>query len=146
MSGATSPSDPDARRPEYVVALFATVLWAAVDFAAAGMLAVLLDREPIPAGVSLFYAPLATAVAGVAVWFVTARSTAARRPWLSAAAAAAAVYLVLVLGAGFAGLRLVVAQAVSPFVLVAVALAAATVIATWFGIRAYRRPRGSGTR
>ncbi|TPW74782.1 hypothetical protein [Schumannella soli] len=138
MSGATSPSEP---RPEYLVALFTTVLWGAAQFAVGGMIALAADRDPVPTGISVFAVPIATLLAGVALWFVTARSTTARSPWGSALVAAASVYLVFVVAGGLAGLRLLVAQAQSPFVVVAAALAAVTVIATWFGIRAYRRPR-----
>ncbi|GAB3403914.1 hypothetical protein GCM10027515_15210 [Schumannella luteola] len=160
MSGDTSPSDPapsdrdsggrpsgtggagsPAPRPEYLVALFTTVLWAAAQFAVGGMIALIADRDPVPAGVSLFAVPIATLLAGVALWFVTARSAIARSPWGSALVAAAVVYLVFVVAGGLASLRLLFVQAQSPFVLVASALAAVTVLATWFGIRAYRRPR-----
>ena len=38
-------------RPERLIALFVTVLWAAIVFAVDGVLAVLLDRDPIQSDV-----------------------------------------------------------------------------------------------
>ncbi|MEZ5189588.1 MAG: hypothetical protein R2717_00985 [Schumannella sp.] len=47
-----------------------TVLWAAVVFAVDGVLAVLLDRDPIESDVGPFYAVLAFLVAGLVLWML----------------------------------------------------------------------------
>lgn len=128
-----------APRAEYVAALFAAVSWGAVVFAVDGVLAVALDRDPIPRGVSPYYGLLALAVAGLLVWVALARSTLARSPVLPAIVAAAAVYLLLVASGFVDSLRLATVQATSPFALVAAATAAVAVIAFWAGMRAWRR-------
>ena len=51
-------------RPERLVALYVTVLWAAVVFAVDGLLAVVLDRDPISSDVGPYYAIVAFALAG----------------------------------------------------------------------------------
>lgn len=137
---------PAAPRAEYLVALFVAIGWGAVVFAADGVLALTADREPIPAGVSPYYGLLALAAGGVVVWIALARVPLRPTPLPSALVAAAGVYLVLV-ASGFAGgLRLAVAQAASPFSLIAVAATAIGVIAFWAGMRAWRRSDGDRQR
>ncbi|MBI5161272.1 MAG: hypothetical protein HY996_07655 [Micrococcales bacterium] len=131
--------DADAPRAEYVAALFAAVSWGAVVFAADGILAIVLDRDPIPGGVSPYYGLLALAVAGVLVWISLARSTLSSSPVLPAVVASASVYLLLVASGFVDSLRLATVQATSPFALVAAATAAVAVIAFWAGMRAWRR-------
>ena len=119
------------RRVDLAVALFVTVLWAAVVFAVDGLLSVALDRDPIGAAVSPFYGIAALALAAIVLWLVligTARSTT---PWFGTLAAAACVYLVLVASALPVGLVLVGQQAGSPFVIATAVLAALTVVVTW---------------
>lgn len=140
---ADTPSPPErsrhgSARPEYLVALFIAVTWAAVVFAAFGLVAWGLDLEPVPSGVSPYYGLLALAAAGVLVWAAVARSAAAPSPWLAAVTTAAGVYLVLVASGAVDGLGLIASQAVSPFVLVASGLAAVTVVVSWSSIRSWR--------
>ncbi len=141
MTGATpapEPSPAAGRRPEYLIALFVAVGWAAVVFAVFGLMAVAFDREPVPSGVSPYYGLLALAVAGVVVWLAVARGAVAPGPWLPALTAAAGVYLVLVLSGGVDGFRLAASQATSPFVVVAAVLAAVAVVTARAGIRSWR--------
>ena len=128
-----SQGDPPARprRADLAVALFVTVLWAAVVFAIDGLLSVALDRDPITGAVSPFYGIVALGLAAIVLWLVligTARSTT---PWFGTLAAAAGVYLVLVASALPVGLVLVGQQAGSPFVIATAVLAALTVVVTW---------------
>ena len=129
----SAQGDPPARprRADLAVALFVTVLWAAVVFAVDGLLSVTLDRDPITGAVSPFYGIVALGLAAIVLWLVligTARSTT---PWFRPLAAAAGVYLVLVASALPVGLVLVGQQAGSPFVIATAVLAALTVVATW---------------
>jgi hypothetical protein len=130
------------RRPERLVALFVTVFWAAVVFAVDGLLAVLLDRDPVQSDVGPYYSILAFVIAGVVLWMLLSGTSTSRHPAWGALAAVALVYLAFVLTALPWGLELVGEQALSPFVLVAALLAAAAVVATWAAIRSlrWRRP------
>ncbi|MEO8263569.1 MAG: hypothetical protein ABI566_13460 [Pseudolysinimonas sp.] len=127
-----------APRPERLVALFVTVFWAAVVFAVDGLLAVLLDRDPIQSDVGPYYSIVAFVVAGFALWMLLSATSVSRHPVWGAVGAVALVYLAFVLVAAFWGLPLVTEQALSPFVLAAVVLAAAAVVATWAAIRSLR--------
>ncbi|HWM33314.1 MAG TPA: hypothetical protein VNR36_03635 [Pseudolysinimonas sp.] len=127
-----------APRPERLVALFVTVFWAAVVFAVDGLLAVLLDRDPIRSEVGPYYAILAFVIAGVVLWMLLSGISAGRHPLWSALGAFALVYLVFPLSALFWGLPLVSEQALSPFVLAAAVLAAGAVVATWIALRSLR--------
>lgn len=123
-------------RRSLFISLFVAVTWASATFAVAGLLAVLLDRNPIETPDVPVYIGLAgIALAGVAVWLIvgyTARSTA---PWIGALAAAASVYLLCVTVAFVVSFPLFVEQAASPFVFAAAALAAVAVVATWAVLR-----------
>ena len=131
-------SERAAPRPERLVALFVTVFWAAVVFAVDGLLAVILDRDPIQSDVGPYYSILAFVIAGVVLWMLLAGTSTSRHPVWGAVGAAALVYLSFVLTAGLWSLPLVVEQALSPFVMVAAVLAAAAVVATWAAIRSLR--------
>ena len=124
-----------SRRPELVIALFVTILWAAVVFAGFGLIAVVLDRDPIGVGVGPYFAVFALLFSALLVWIVLAASARSSTPWFAAIGAAAGVYLVLVGSALFVGFGLVLAQAQSPFVIFAAVLAGATVVATWAVLR-----------
>lgn len=127
-------------RPERLIALFVTVLWAAIVFAVDGVLALLLDRDPIQSDVGPYYAILAFALAGLVLWMLLSGTSTSRHPAWGAIGAVALVYLVFLLAALPWGLGLVSEQGLSPFVIAAAVLAGATVVATWAGIRALRRP------
>jgi hypothetical protein len=129
------------RRPERLVALFVTVFWAAVVFAVDGLVAVLLDRDPVQSDVGPYYSILAFVIAGVVLWMLLSGTSTSRHPAWGALAAVALVYLAFVLTALPWGLELVGEQALSPFVLVAALLAAAAVVATWAAIRSLRGRR-----
>jgi len=126
------------RRPERLVALFVTIFWAAVVFAVDGLLAVLIDRDPVQADVGPFYSVLAFIVAGLVVWMLLSGTAHSRHPVFGAVAVAAAVYLAFVVTALPWGLELVSEQALSPFVLAASLLAAGAVVATWAAVRSLR--------
>ena len=131
--------EPPPRRREFFVALLVAVTWAAASFGIAGILAVVLDRDPVQSPAPVYAGLVGLTLAGVAVWLAVGLTARARRPWVGALAAAAAVYLVIA-GAAFIGsFRLFAEQAASPFVIVAVVLAAVAVVGTWFVMR--RHPR-----
>ena len=130
MSAPTPPSDRPVR-PERVVGIFITVVWAALVFAVYGVLAALLDRDPIELPVGPFYGIVALALAALVVYLGIQLTVPARGPWLGAVTTGAAVYLVIVVAGALVDFGLAVAQALSPFVLTAAALAAATVFAVW---------------
>ena len=127
-----------APRPERLVALFVTVTWAAVVFAIDGLLAVILDRDPIQSDVGPYYSVLAFALAGLVLWMLLSGTSTSRNPVWGAVGALALVYLSFLLTALLWGLPLVVEQALSPFVLTACLVAAAAVVATWAAIRSLR--------
>lgn len=132
-------------RPEpgrsFVVALFAAVLWAATEFAVAGILAVLLDRDPIqtpiPAYAGLGGLTLAAVVVVGGAW-LTSRAT---RPALAALGTGAAVYLAIVAAAFAGSTELFLEQAGSPFVVVGAVLAVGAALAAW---AVARRPPNAG--
>lgn len=126
------------RRPERLVALFVTVFWAAVVFAIDGLLSILLDADPIQPGVGPYYALIAFAIAGFALWILLSETSRSGRPVFGAVAAAASVYLTFLVVALPWGLALVAQQALSPFVLTACLAAAAAVVATWLVLRQLR--------
>ena len=134
MSAPASPPEeprPPLRHPERVAGLFVTVAWAAPVFAIHGVLAVVLDRDPIELPVGPFYGVVAVVLAMLAVYLGIVITVPARTPWLGAVATAAAVYLVVLGTGGVVDLALAFAQAASPFVLIAAGLAAAPPIACW---------------
>ena len=127
-----------APRPERLVALFVTVVWAAVVFAVDGLLAVILDRDPIQSDVGPYYSVLAFVVAGVVLWMLLSGTSTSRHPVWGAVGAIALVFLSFLVTALPWGLALVAEQALSPFVLAASVLAAVAVVATWAAIRSLR--------
>ena len=127
-------------RRDLLIALFVAVTWAAASFAVAGILAVLLDRDPVQSPAPVFAGPVALALAGVAVWLAVGVTASARMPWLGALAATASVYLVIAAIALIGSFRLFAEQAASPFVIAAALLAGAAVVGTW----AARRPPKAG--
>jgi len=128
-------SGPRPARPEFFLALLTTALWAASAFAAIGMLAWVLDREPVAA-----YAFLALLVAGVFLWLLTGFAVQAEHPWVAMLAAAAGVYLAIVLTAFVVDFGLLVEQATSVFVITAASLAASTTALAWW-LATVRPPR-----
>lgn len=129
MSGRNLPEP--SRRPERVAGIFIAVTWAAFVFAVFGLLAVLLDRDPIERSVSPYFALVSLGLAMVTVYVGVIATVPRPGPWAGAAGTAAAVYLVLLISAAVVDLDFAIAQAVSPFVLVAVVLAAVTPFASW---------------
>ena len=81
------------RRAEPLAGLFIAVAWAASTFAAAGLLAVVLDRDPVESDVPRLYGVIALVTAALWVWLaVTLSARSSRIPWPTALVAAAAVY------------------------------------------------------
>lgn len=122
-------------RPRLLVALFVAVTWAAASFAAAGILSVVLDRDPVQSPAPVYAGPATLALAGVAVWLAVAFTAPARTPWVGTLAAAASVYLVVIAVALLGSFRLFAEQASSPFVVTAAVLAAVAVVVTWWMLR-----------
>lgn len=125
--------------PERVVGIFVAVTWAAVVFAVFGLLAVLLNRDPVEQPVGPLYGVAAIVVALVVVYLGIVFTVPSRRPWLGAVATAAGVYLAILATAGIVDIALAAAQAVSPFVFVAAALAAVPPVACWAVFHPARR-------
>lgn len=124
------------RRHSLFVALFVAVAWGAATFAVAGLLAVVLDRDPVetPAG-PVYLGLIGLTLAGIAVWLIVGFSARAPSPWLGALGAAASVYLVIVITALLVSFAMFVEQASSPFVIAASVLAATAVVTTWALLR-----------
>lgn len=120
----------ERRRPSLLVALFVAVTWAATSFAVAGILSVVLDRDPVEVPAPVYAGPAAVALAGVVVWLAVGFTARARTPWVGSLAAVAVVYL------SFTGLALLTSfalfaeQVISPFVLAAALLAGIAVAVT----------------
>ncbi|WBU37642.1 hypothetical protein [Homoserinibacter sp. YIM 151385] len=133
--------DPAAPRPRpaYLVALFVAITWGAVAFAVSGILAVVLDRDPVEAEVAPFTGLVSFALAGVVVWLAAARSAVSRTPWMPALAALGGVYLVMTGFAALLGLPSLVEQASSPFVLADAVLAGLAAVGAWAGIRRWAK-------
>lgn len=127
------------RRRSFFVALFVAITWAAVSFGFAGVLAVVLDRDPVETPVSPFAGLAGLAFGGVVVWLGVGLTARAGTPWIGAIATAAAVYLVIIGAALLGSFRLFAEQAASPFVTIAVVLAAIAVVGTWFALHRPRR-------
>ncbi|CAN5190891.1 hypothetical protein BH11ACT4_BH11ACT4_00040 [soil metagenome] len=132
------PQSSAPRGHDRVIALFATVTWAAVVFALDGLLSVVLDRDPIGGSVIPYYGIIALLLAGVLLWAVLASTTRSAGPWFGSLAATAGVYLLLVASALPVGPVLAAEQAGSPFVLAAALLAGITVFVTWAVLRRMR--------
>lgn len=123
------------RRRSFFVALFVAITWMAISFGFAGVLAVALDRDPVETPVPPYAGLIGLALAGVVVWLGVGLTGRARTPWIGALATAAAVYLMIIGAALLGSFPLFTEQATSPFVIVAVVLAAVAVVGTWFGLR-----------
>ncbi|MFT4283744.1 MAG: hypothetical protein QM598_02790 [Protaetiibacter sp.] len=138
MSAPTPPPDRGRpRHPERVAGLFVAVVWAALAFAVFGVLAVVLDRDPVEQPVGPYFGLAAILLSLGVVYLGIVFTVPARRPWLGALATAAGVYLVILAAAAIVDTSLALAQAGSPFVLAAALLALAPPIACW----AYFRTR-----
>ena len=133
------------RRSDFAVALFVTIFWAAVVFAVDGIIAIVIDRDPIEADVGPYYAIVALLLAAVVTWLSVATVLANDSPWLTAVASTGLVYLVLVGTAAPLGLELVVEQAASPFVIAAALLSGLTVVFSWSLLRRWWPNRPSST-
>lgn len=142
MSEPIPPSERP-RHPERVAGLFVAVGWAALVFAVFGVLAVVLDRDPVEQPVGPYFGLAAILLALGAVYLGIVFTVPARSPWLGAVATAAAVYLVILVAAFVVDTALTLEQAVSPFVLAAALLAAVPPIACWAW---FRRTAAGGDR
>lgn len=123
------------RSRSLLVALFVTAVWGACSFAVAGILAVLLDRDPVQTPVAPVAGVAGVGLAAVAVWLAVGLTARARTPWVGVLAAVAAVYLVIVGAAFLVSFRLFAEQASSPFVIVAALLAGVAVAVTHAALR-----------
>jgi len=142
MNAPTPPSEPEpVRHPERVVGLFVAVVWAALTFASFGVLAVLLDRDPVEQPVGPYFGIAVILVTLVIVYLGIVMTVPARLPWLGAITTAACVALAPMGAAALVDLDLMFEQATSPFVLVAALLALVPPVAcwAWFGRTAVRR-------
>lgn len=126
------------RRRDFFVALLVAVTWGAATFGIAGILSVVLDRDPVQSPAPVYAGLVGLTLAGVAVWLAVGVTVRARTPWVGALAAAAAVYLVIVGAALLGSFRLFAEQATSPFVIAAMVLAALAVAGTWSAMRRRR--------
>ena len=129
------PPHERVRHPERVAGLFVAVVWSALAFAVFGVLAVLLDRDPVEQAVSPYFGLFAILLSLVVVYLGIVFTVPARTPWLGAIATAAGVYLVVIAAAFVVDTALTLEQAVSPFVLVASLLALAPPIGCWAWFR-----------
>lgn len=118
-----------------LVALFVAITWGACTFAVAGLLAVLLDRDPITTPSPVWAGTLGIALAGILVWLAVGFGARAPTPWIAALAAVAGVYLVVIAAALLASFELFAEQATSPFVIAGALLAGVAVVATHALIR-----------
>ncbi|MCS0498621.1 hypothetical protein [Protaetiibacter mangrovi] len=130
MSEPTPPPERP-RHPERVAGIFVAVSWAALVFAVFGAIAVLLDRDPVEQSVSPYFGPVTILLGMGVVYLGIVLTVPARTPWLGALATAAGVYLVTLAAAAVVDISLALAEAVSPFLLAAAALAAAPPIGCW---------------
>ncbi len=137
MSAPTPPDGPP-RHPERVAGIFVAIVWAALVFAVFGVLAVLLDRDPVERPVGPYFGLVAMALALGVVYLGIVLTTPARSPWLGAVSTAAGVYLVILAAALVTDTSLALEQAVSPFVLAAALLAPLPPIACWAYFRMRR--------
>jgi drug/metabolite transporter (DMT)-like permease len=129
-------------RRDLLIALFVAITWAATSFAVAGILSVVLNRDPVETPAPVYAGPAAVALAGVVVWLAVGFTARARRPWAGALVGAAGVYLVVVGVALLGSFRAFAEQAGSPFLIVAALLAAVAVVATRVVVD--RRPPNAG--
>ena len=140
MSELTPPELwPPSRHPERFAGIFIAITWAAFTFAGFGILAVILDRDPIEIPVSPYVGLGSIGVAMLAVYLGVIATVPRKAPWTGSVLTALAVYGVWVLGGAIADLNLGIAQATSPFVVVAGLLAFATPLTSWYYFAALRR-------
>lgn len=123
------------RHPERVAGLFVAVAWAALVFALFGILAVVLDRDPVEQPVSPFFGVVVLMLALGVVYLGIVFTVPQRSPWLGAFATAAGVYLLVLVASFVVDTSLTLEQATSPFVLAAVLLAPAPPIGCWAWFR-----------
>lgn len=124
-----------------LVALFVAITWGAATFAVAGLLAVLLDRDPITTPSPTWAGLVGIALAGVVVWLAVGFGLRAPRSWPAAVAAVAGVYLVVAAAAALVSFELFAEQAASPFVIAGALLAGLAVGLTRVVLR---RPPNAG--
>ncbi len=129
------------RRSSLLVALFVAIAWAATTFAVAGLLAVLLDRDPIRTPSPTWTGLVGLALAGVVVWLAVALGARAAAAWPATLAAIAGVHLVVAAAALLASFELFAEQVTSPFVIAGALLAGVAVLATRAVLR---RPPNAG--
>lgn len=133
--------EPPPLRRSLVVALFVAVTWGAAAFAVAGLLAVLLDRDPVQTPIPPAAGLGGVALAGVVVWLGVGYGARARSAWVPALATAAGVWLVIVVASLIGSFALFLEQAASPFVIAAAVLAGGAVVVTRLVLR--RPPDGA---
>lgn len=124
-----------------LLALFVSITWGACTFAVAGLLAVVLDRDPISTPSPAWAGLVGIALAGIVVWLAVALGARAARAWPAALAAVAGVYLVVGAAALLASFALFAEQATSPFLIVGALLGGLAVVVTR---AALRRPPNAG--
>jgi hypothetical protein len=124
-----------------LVALFVAITWGAATFAVAGLLAVLLDRDPIAVPSAPAVGVAGFALAGLVVWLATGLGMRARSPWPAALAASAGAYFVVIAAAFIGSFELFVEQAGSPFLIAGAVLGGVAVVATRAVVR---RPPNAG--
>ncbi|WP_166868715.1 MULTISPECIES: hypothetical protein [unclassified Salinibacterium] len=127
--------------PERLAALFIAVTWAAVVFAVSGLLAVVLDRDPIDRPVSPYLGVVSLLIAMLVVYAGIVATVPRRAPWTGAVLTAVGVAVAFLLIAAIVDLDLAIAQLTSPFVAAAVVLALVPPWASW-AYFASRRPGG----
>jgi len=110
--------------------MFVAITWGACTFAVAGLLAVVLDRDPVRTPAPVWVGLVGIALAGVVVWLAVGLGLRAARAWPAVLAAVAGVYLVVVAAALLASFALFAEQATSPFVIAGALLAGVAVAAT----------------
>jgi hypothetical protein len=128
-------------RASLLVALFVAITWGACTFAVAGLLAVLLDRDPISTPAPIWAGLVGIALAGVVVWLAVGLGLRASSAWPATLAAAAGVYLVALAAALLGSFALFAEQATSPFVIAGALLAGLAVALTRLVVR---RPPNAG--
>jgi hypothetical protein len=128
-------------RASLLVALFVAITWGACTFAVAGLLAVLLDRDPISTPSPAWAGLIGLALAGFVVWLAVGLGARAATAWPATLAAIAGVYLVAAGAALLGSFALFAEQATSPFVIAGALLAGAAVVLTRVVLR---RPPNAG--
>jgi drug/metabolite transporter (DMT)-like permease len=134
---------PDrSTHPERLAGLFIAVTWAAVVFAVSGLLAVVLDRDPIERPVSPYAGLVSLLIAMLVVYAGVVATVPRRVPWTGTVLTAVGVALAFLIVAAIVDLDLAIAQLTSPFVAAAVVLALVPPWASW----AYFASRRAGAR